>query len=1202
MKPTIFVKTLLNSSRNHKRTMTGAPLFAVGVSLAMIQYAGATDYQYGATTGNFSTGFTPTLSGGLATTSDKLVFPGAEGVYTATDDLTGITVNAVRYTNTGTGAIKLVTVARGAGDNLITLGQAPLPSPAGTPPTLELGNVGFGGVNDSLDYTFSVDGYVTKTNALNGPAANPVFNGAFKLDGLVNFAMRDTGGDALPEIRLNGVVTGAGGLTVNNQNIIGSGSPGAGTDSWGTLFVAGSNPGLSGPVSILRGRIVVNKDDALGTGPLTIGGPVNGGGVLSIGGSQYPGGGQNYGVIAAGGGITLHNTPISLGGQTAASDNYKSGLYNSSGTNTLTGEVTLQQALVSLAIHNLSTLTMSNKVKELSVGLASIEKIGNGTLVMHDASFTGTASVVRDGNVAFTGLALAGGTFNVISPGALNVGGAGASYAGPNSLVSTGRVAAASTGIIALSGASSEATSFVGYPDLALGATVAGGDFSGTFAPDTTSNRYKLGGGGGELTVSGTNTLTGAASVQVVNGNVTLAGTNNYTGGTTLTNNTLTLGAAGALGSVGNISLTGGTLKFTAANTTDYSNRFAFGPSFNGQQYNFNTNGQNVTFASAFGSSGGVINKSGAGTLTLGDGVGSPIFNPIGAVNVNAGGLTIAASASLLTAGTASPLPVTNGNFVVANANTTVAGTLTVGGELQMGQGAGNTAVNTLPTGGAITANSWMQVGRGGGTGTLNITGGTLSKTGGQPIVVGDRAGAASNGTVNISSGSINQTGAGQFWIGQNSNDAAVARATGTVNLSGGSITTNSWLAVGREGGIGTLNISGGTFTKQGTDHTEIGGSSGATGLVNVTGGFFIGNGETRLGLSTAGSGTLTVSGSGFVDVGVVKLAFLNTGNGTINLNTGGIMSVTRIEKSTAGNGIVNFDGGTLVAKVAEVNFMTGLTSANINGSGAIIDTISNDVTIAQNLLAGTGSGGLTKIGSGKLTLTGLGTNYTGATVVSDGILSLPAPFLADASAVTIDSIGVLDLNYVGTDTIGSLTIDGNVIPAGTTVDSVSHPFLITGTGKLFVAGGSPVSGYDAFVTANSLTGPDAAGTADPDFDGIKNLLEFVFGGDPVGAGAANTSILPTVTQDATSLTVSFKRMNDAQADVPLVLKVQWSADLVTWGSPKEVTIPASDTGAGIVGIAANSPTPDRDTITVTIPKTGNEVGQKLFARVIAVR
>ena len=80
----------------------------------------------------------------------------------------------------------------------------------------------------------------------------------------------------------------------------------------------------------------------------------------------------------------------------------------------------------------------------------------------------------------------------------------------------------------------------------------------------------------------------------------------------------------------------------------------------------------------------------------------------------------------------------------------------------------------------------------------------------------------------------------------------------------------------------------------------------------------------------------------------------VTTSTGTYNLS-GGILNTPHIQMSFAGNtATFNFNGGTLSPMVgtgSTANFMQGLTTANVQAGGAVVDTNSNAITIAQPLL-----------------------------------------------------------------------------------------------------------------------------------------------------------------------------------------------------------------------------------------------------------
>jgi fibronectin-binding autotransporter adhesin len=139
-----------------------------------------------------------------------------------------------------------------------------------------------------------------------------------------------------------------------------------------------------------------------------------------------------------------------------------------------------------------------------------------------------------------------------------------------------------------------------------------------------------------------------------------------------------------------------------------------------------------------------------------------------------------------------------------------------------------------------------------------------------------------------------------------------------------------------------------------------------------------------------------------------------------------------------------------------------------------------------------TGSVSLVKSGTAKFTLLG-GHTYTGSTTVNQGILALNSTTaLNNASTVTIATDGVLELNYVGTDQVGGLVVNGVTQPDGV-YGAAQHPGFITGTGTLTVV--SVGGAYSTWASANA--GGQAPGL-DFDNDGTPNGVEF-FMNSPAG-------------------------------------------------------------------------------------------------------
>lgn len=349
-----------------------------------------------------------------------------------------------------------------------------------------------------------------------------------------------------------------------------------------------------------------------------------------------------------------------------------------------------------------------------------------------------------------------------------------------------------------------------------------------------------------------------------------------------------------------------------------------------------------------------------------------------------------------------------------------------------------------------------------GGTGTLNMnTSGSLTVTGGGNngvnlgLALGFNSGGS--GTLNLDNGTVNNSM--EMWVGGAGN--------GTVNQTGGTLNASSYLVLGRDaGGVGNYTMSGGTVNAAtGGGFTILGSTRGATGTLSVSGGtfnstagMFVGEGWTGTGTAT---GTLNISGGGLVKVGTagVQIGLQSGSTGTVNLN-GGTLLTTAVSKGGGSAGI-NFNGGKLKASQSTATFMTGLNAANVQSGGAVIDSNGFNIGIGQSLLNAGGGGGLTKQGSGTLTLAGANT-YAGATNIAAGTLALAAGGSIDnTSGVSLGAGGTFDVsaksggytvaNLSGAgDVIGTLTVTSQ-LAIGNSPGTATFDNLIVGSGATYL-------------------------------------------------------------------------------------------------------------------------------------------------------
>lgn len=341
-------------------------------------------------------------------------------------------------------------------------------------------------------------------------------------------------------------------------------------------------------------------------------------------------------------------------------------------------------------------------------------------------------------------------------------------------------------------------------------------------------------------------------------------------------------------------------------------------------------------------------------------------------------------------------------------------------------------------------------------TGGVTVNGGTLS--------AGNNTGTGAT-ALGSSTATVNTGGTLQFWVNTGTGGTTFAN---NITLNGGTLLSQD--GVNKLSGTITIGATGGTLRSQWANKNLV--IDGViTGAGPVTIDKLTGDGGSKVIFTAANTytGPTTITG------GVLQLAkqvslYNNTpalwtapnltvaSGATAALNVGGTGEFTSVDIDTIA-GLTNV-GAVTATQGFKNGSILGLDTTNAGGNFTYANVLANHVGTVTDTL------GLTKLGTGTLTLTGVNT-YTGATTISGGTLLIggAGSLNSGAYAGTIANAGTFNYASSAAQTLsGGFSGAGAMTKSGAGTLTFSSQKTYTGAttvsqGILDLTGGGGVNG-----------------------------------------------------------------------------------------------------------------------------------------------
>ncbi|MCF7818233.1 MAG: autotransporter-associated beta strand repeat-containing protein [Kiritimatiellales bacterium] len=544
---------------------------------------------------------------------------------------------------------------------------------------------------------------------------------------------------------------------------------------------------------------------------------------------------------------------------------------------------------------------------------------------------------------------------------------------------------------------------------------------------------------------------------------------------------------------------------------------------------------QTTTFSGGFDINAGTVRYFAGGNRGFGTGT----------VNINADVVFNHANGTALT--------ITNNFAVNGNVSFNGSGNTTWGGTMDLGGGSrsfasGTAATSTNTISGTITNGQLTALGKGPLilTATNTFDGTITVGPGASQLAVysDENLGAATN--ILILQNSVFST-LDSFATSKDisplpgAGSAAIDVADGTVLTLNGRILHSGALTQATKKGLGMLVLNSGNNTWQSTKYFLISNGGLSLGNSNALNGCALKyNGGDQLanssGAAMAPNGLLSVSlttgfqfiGDNDLDLSAIPVGFVQTAGTTrfLNIVTNSV-TIAGILASGGSDatGAVWVDGK-LVKNGAGTLTLTG-------ASGYTLGTLANAGTLVGNVDGAFGTNDVTVADGATLVLQGGSLN----------------DYIGDSADLVLGTNANLNLNFSGTDTINSLSLDGgsNLVAAGV-YDAASLGFhgtgTYTGSGTLTVSTGG--NNYDIWAAGWGVA--LGAATDDYDNDGLLNIYEYGLGGNPTnGSSQGNSPVFGAQTLGGTNyFGYIYPKLKDPNSSI--TYKLALTTDLVNIG------------------------------------------------------